>query len=140
MKQLWLLSLAVTLSHCSAVVKGSALSSIPQNERFFLSTGPAPLPHRTLGFLQIRGYGVQVAGFVEGGDHQIDGAIRGSLMQEAAAMGGTGVVNIEFLDENPSTDSERVSKAMDAASRLINGKSPDIESRYITVTGEVIAF
>ncbi len=140
MKRICLLLSLCLLPGCSAVVYGGALTSVPQNEPFFLSTGGSPKPFRTLGFVQVLGFGVQVAGVVEGGEAQFDSTIRGSLVREAMAMGGNGVINIEFLDENPATDSEKISRAMSAVQNAGQGKSPDVTGRYVTVVGEVIAF
>jgi hypothetical protein len=128
---------------CNAVSSGSSLSNVPapKGNTVFLTTGPSPRPFKTLGFVQIRGYGVQVAGFADVGDADLDKTIKGSLANEAAKMGGNGVIHIEFLDENPSTDAERVQAAMQQAQNFAQRK-PELEKkdRYVTVVGEVVQF
>ncbi|MBM4358737.1 MAG: hypothetical protein FJ096_11590 [Deltaproteobacteria bacterium] len=130
-------------SGCNAVSSGSALSSVPapKSNTVFLTTGDAPRPFKTLGFVQIRGYGVQVAGFADVGDADLDKTIKGALANEAAKMGGQAVIHIEFLDENPSTDAERVQAAMQQVQNLAQRK-PEVEKkdRYVTVVGEVVQF
>lgn len=56
-------------------------------------------------------------------------------------MGGQGVINIEFLDENPSTDVEKAQRAYNTVTSALSG-NPRIETkeRYVTVSGEVIVF
>ena len=128
---------------CNAVTRGSRLSSNPPDgQGIFLSTGGSPKRYRTLGFVQIRGYGVEVAGFADVGDAQLDGTVKGTLAREAARMGGNGVVNIEFYDENPSTDIERANAAATSVSNVLagQGKGPETKDRYVTVSGEVIQF
>jgi hypothetical protein len=136
--------LAASLLGCSAVTRGGALSSIPAStERgMFLSTGGAPGRYTTVGFVQVRGYGVQVAGYQEAGHATLDGPIRGALAAEASRMGGNGVIHIEFLDENPSTDFERAQAAAQSIQNLASGRGGGVETkdRYVTVTGEVIRF
>lgn len=137
-----LLPLLLLLSGCTVVVRGSPLSARDEKSRaVYLSTGGTRRPYQTLGFAQIRGYGVEVGGVVDVGDAALDSTIRGTLAHEAARMGGDGVLFIEFLDENPSTGSERASNAMSTLSSFQSGsvqvKSKD---RYVTVTGEVIRF
>ena len=73
------------------------------------TTGNAPRPFRTVGFAQVTGYGVTVAGMSDVGEAGLDGAIRGKLSQVAAEMGGDGVIHIDFIDESPPTEVERVS-------------------------------
>lgn len=129
------------LAGCNAVVRGTRLSNAPNDaQSMFLSTGGAQQRYRTLGFVQIRGYGVEIAGMAHLGDAQLDGTIKGSLATEAARMGGNGVINIEFLDENPSTDVERASAAYNSVGNMLAGKGPESKDRWVTVTGEVIQF
>ncbi len=71
-----------------------------------------------MGFVQVRGYGVQVAGYATVGDAQLDGTLRGALVTEALRLGGNGVVHIEFEDENPSTEYE---KAVAMTNSVTNG-------------------
>ena len=136
-----ILLLALAATGCNAVSRGSRLSSWPHDgQGMFLSTGGSPKRYKTLGFVQVRGYGVEIAGFADVGDAQLDGTIKGTLAREAARMGGNGVVNIEFLDENPSTDLDRASAAANSITNLASSKSPENKERYVTVTGEVIQF
>jgi len=129
---------------CNAVVKGSRLSNNPPDGQggMYLTTGGSPKRYKTLGFVQIRGYGVEVAGFADVGDANLDGTIKGTLAREAARMGGNGVINIEFYDENPSTDLERMNAAATSVTNIAagQGKGPEQKDRYVTVTGEVIQF
>ncbi len=134
----------VWLAGCGALVRGPALSGKPadtSDRSVYLSTGGPNRPFRTLGFVQIRGYGVNVAGIADVGQTALEGTIRGYLVEEARKLGGDGVVNIEFLDENPQTDFERVNAAAQTASSVAGGK-PQVQTteRYVTVTGEVIQF
>ena len=127
---------------CNAVSRGSKLSDRPHSGKgLFLSTGGSPRPFRTLGFVQLTGYGVTVAGFADMGDAALDGAIKGKLADEALKMGGDGVIHIEFTDENPPTDVER---AMDFTETLTTGLQGRGEiktrNRSVVVTGEVIEF
>jgi hypothetical protein len=133
---------AAATGGCNAIVQGSKLSDVPvQGKTVFLSTGGAPKPYRTLGFIQVRGYGVEVAGFADIGDAQLDGTIKGTLADEAAEMGGQGVINIEFHDENPSTDLGRLGRAAETAQSVAKGEGEvKTKERYVTVTGEVIQF
>jgi hypothetical protein len=135
-------SLVLGLLGCSAVSKGSALSAVPSREPgMFVSTGGAPAPYVTLGFVQVRGYGVQVAGFADVGHATLDGPIRNALLAEAARMGGNGVIHVEFLDENPSTEIERAQAAANSIQNLASGRGGvEQKDRYVTVTGEVIRF
>lgn len=137
-----LLALALASTGCSVVVHGSKLSDRPDDGRsIYLSTGGSPRPFRTLGFAQIRGYGVEIAGALDVGDAALDGAIKGSLAATAARMGGDGVVNIEFLDENPSTPVERGQALASSIGNIASGRQgPETKDRYVTVTGEVIKF
>lgn len=136
-----LIALAFALTACNATVHGSRLSNVPiDTGGIFLSTGGAPKAFRSIGFVQVRGYGVEIAGMADVGDSNLDGTIRGSLAAEAARMGGQGVINIEFEDENPSTELERAQRAMGTVSNLLSGRGPETKDRYVTVTGEVIQF
>jgi hypothetical protein len=137
-----LTALGLASMGCNAVVAGGALSSPPpQGNALYLSTGGSPKKYRTLGFIQVRGYGVQMAGFADAGNANLDATIRGTLAEEAVKLGGHGVINIEFLDENPQTDAERINDAMKTAQNLANGKAKiETKDRYVTVTGEVIEF
>ncbi len=142
MSRLALLLALLTLCGCNAVVRGARLSSVPPvGERMFLSTGTAPRKFRTLGFLQVRGYGQEWAGYGDVGDAQLSGTIHNALAQEAARMGGQGVINIEFRDENPSTDVERAQRAINTVTSVLSGNGGlETKDRYVTVTGEVIVF
>lgn len=134
---------AALLAGCNAVSSGSALSSVPAppGNTVFLTTGDSPRPFKTLGFVQVRGYGVQVAGYVDAGDADLDTTIKGALANEAAKMGGHGVVHIEFLDENPSTDAERMQAAAKQVQNIANGKAKvEKKDRYVTAVGEVVQF
>ncbi len=140
MKRLWLISL-VALSSCTAIVKGGKLSNLPEEPKgIFLSTGMPQRPFKTVGFIQVRGYGVQIAGFADVGDAALDGVIRGTLATEAAKLGAHGVVNIEFLDENPSTNAEKAQAASASVTNFLSGRGPETKDRYVTVTGELIQF
>ena len=136
-------AMTFAVTGCNAVSSGTALSSVPYapNSRVFLTTGDAPKKYRTLGFVQVRGYGVEVAGLADVGNAGLDTTIKGALAEEAAKMGGNGVVHIEFLDENPSTDMERIQAAVQTAQSFTTNK-PKVEQkdRYVTVSGEVILF
>jgi hypothetical protein len=141
-KRLLLLAALLSLPACNAVVLGVRLSSVPQTDNgMFLSTGSSPRKFRTLGFVQVRGYGQEWGGYGNLGDAQLDGTIHNALAKEAARMGGQGVINIEFLDENPSTEVEKAQRAYNTVASALSG-NPQIESkdRYVTVTGEVIVF
>ena len=70
----------------------------------FMTTGNAPRPYRTLGFAQVTGYGVTVAGMSDVGEAGLDGTIRGTLVPGGPNMGGDGVIHIDFVDENPPTE------------------------------------
>lgn len=137
-----LLALLLLGAGCNAVVRGSRLSSVPPTDSgLYMSTGTSPRKFRTVGFVQIRGYGQEWGGYGDIGDAQLDGTIHNALAKEAARMGGQGVINIEFLDENPSTDVEKAQRAYNTVTSALSG-SPRIETkeRYVTVTGEVIVF
>ena len=139
-KLLLLLSAALILfgGGCNAIVRGGPLSSVPHdNHGVFLTTGDPPAKYKTHGFVQIRGYGVAIAGLTEVGDAQLNGTIRGTLATEATKMGGTGVIHIEFEDENPQNDAE---KAQDAYNSFRRNGSIQTKDRYVTVTGEVVQF
>jgi hypothetical protein len=130
------------LTGCNAVVRGTRLSSVPQfDNAMFLSTGGTPRKFRTVGFVQICGYGQEWGGYGDIGDAQLDGTIHNALQKEAARMGGQGVINIEFLDENPSTDVERAQRAFNTVNAVLSGSGQiQTKERYVTVTGEVIVF
>lgn len=128
---------------CGVVVKGGPLSHRPDTGRgLYLTTGGSPKPFKTLGFIQVRGYGVNVAGVTDVGDAALDGTIKGALANEAAKMGGHGVINIEFLDENPQTPAERAQSFANSINSSVETGTPQIETRdrWVTVTGEVIQF
>lgn len=144
MRLLLLLPL-VLATGCGATVRGSPLSSRPPEaeagRRIYLSTGAAPRPYRTLGFAQVTGYGATVAGFSDVGEAGLDGTIHGMLSQVAAQMGGDGVINIEFIDENPPTEAERVSDLSESVTGALSGKGQiKTRNRAVVVTGEVIQF
>ncbi|MBN1210248.1 MAG: hypothetical protein JXB05_35680 [Myxococcaceae bacterium] len=133
----------VLATGCGATVRGSPLSDRPftDGRGLYLSTGGAPRPYRTLGFAQVTGYGVTVAGVSDLGEAGLDGAIRGTLSQVAARMGGDGVIHIEFTDENPPTDAERISDLSETVSSVASGKGEvKTRKRSVVVTGEVIQF
>lgn len=128
---------------CSAVSHGSKLSDGASDDGrgLYLSTGGAPRPYRTVGFAQVLGYGVTVAGVSDLGEAAIDGTIKKSLVDTALRMGGHGVINIEFEDQNPPTGVERAADLTESitnvASRQGGVKTRD---RTVIVTGEVIQF
>jgi len=142
--RLLLLIPLVLATGCGATVRGSPLSNRPPDENargMFLSTGTAPGPYRTLGFAQVTGYGVTVAGFSDVGEAGLDGTIRGTLSQVAARMGGDGVIHIEFIDENPPTEVERISDLAGSVSSAAQGRGEiKTRNRSVIVTGEVIQF
>ncbi len=144
MRTLCTLALAGLLAGCGVVVKSGPLSSRPGvgQKGIYLTTGGSPRPFRTLGFAQIRGYGVNVAGMADVGDAALDGTIRGRLAEEAAKMGGDAVINIEFIDENPQTPAERAAAAANTVNRSMESGTPQVETkdRWVTVTGEIIQF
>jgi hypothetical protein len=131
---------------CGAVVRGGPLSDRggASRDRIYLTTSGSPRPFKTLGFAQIRGYGVTVAGFADVGEAALDHTIKGRLAEEAVKMGGDGVINIEFLDENPPTDADRISDAANTVNSFQNpGQGgPQVKSRdrFVTVTGEIVKF
>ena len=88
MRLLLLVALALATG-CGATVRGSPLSSRPGTDGrgVFMTTGNAPRPYRTLGFAQVTGYGVTVAGMSDVGEAGLDGTIRGTLSQVAAEHG-----------------------------------------------------
>jgi len=127
---------------CTAITGGGPLSSRPAaGNQVFLSTGAAQRPYVTLGFVQVTGFGNQVAGVVDIGDAQIDGTIKGAIVDAAIKMGGDGVINIEFLDENPQTPAERAKDLADSLAVDRNGRR-EIKTRWRSVhaKGEVIRF
>jgi hypothetical protein len=132
----------LSLLGCQAVVRGGKLSDRPDDGRgIYLSTGGSPRPFRTLGFIQITGEGRMYAGTLDVGDASLDGVVRGALAAEASRMGGHGVINIEFLDENPPTGFERVSDAVSTTLNLASGEvQVEERRRTVMVTGEVIQF
>jgi len=144
MRLLLLLSLVALATGCGATVRGSPLSNRPPDDNVrgvFLSTGTAPRPYRTVGFAQVTGYGVTVAGFSDVGEAGLDGTIRGTLSQVASRMGGDGVINIEFIDENPPTEVERVTDLSNTLSSAASGRGEvKTRNRSVVVTGEVIQF
>lgn len=127
---------------CTAVVRGSPLSPRPfDNKGIYLSTGTSPRPYKTLGFIQVTGYGVEVAGAATVGDSGLDSVIRGTLAKEAAKMGADGVIHIRFLDENPSTPVERVQAAAKSIQNVTSGQGGvETKNRTVIATGEIIAF
>ncbi|WP_224248868.1 hypothetical protein [Hyalangium gracile] len=143
MRLLLLVSL-VLATGCGATVRGSPLSSRPSAEDgrgIFLTTGHSPRPYRTVGFAQVTGYGVTVAGVSDMGEAGLDSTIRGTMAQVAAQMGGDGVIHIEFLDENPPTEIERISDLSETVSNVASGKGEvKTRNRSVIVTGEVIQF
>jgi hypothetical protein len=129
-------------SACTAVVQSGPLSARPaQGQQVFLSTGAAQRPYQTLGFVQATGFGNQVAGVVDIGDAQIDGTIKGALVNAAVKMGGDGIINIEFLDENPQTPAERAGDLVESLKANRQGRQ-EIKTRWRSVhaKGEVIRF
>lgn len=134
----------VLATGCGATVRGSPLSDRPPSDGrgIYLSTGGAPRPYRTLGFAQVTGYGVTVAGVSDVGEAGLDGTIRGTLSQVAAKMGGDGVIHIEFNDENPPTDVERAAELAESISNVASGNAEGVKTRNrsVIVTGEVIQF
>ena len=140
---LLLFAAVVPLIGCSAVVRGQRLSSRSDDtgQGVYLSTGGSPRPYRTLGFIQITGEGRTVAGMVDVGDAGLDGVIRGTMAQEASKLGGDGVIHIEFLDENPQTDYERLQQAAQTVNSLASGQGQvEQRRRTVVVTGEIIKF
>lgn len=133
-----LAALLILGSGCTAVVRGSPLSSPAEatGGRLYLSTGSSPRPYRTLGFIQVRGYGVEFAGVAQVGDAALDHTLQGVLATEAAKLGGDGVIHIVFLDENPTTPAERAS----AMANTVSSGQVEQKARYVSVTGEVIQF
>lgn len=143
-RPLWLLATAALLPllGCKAVVRGGKLSDRPADDHgLYISTGGSPRPFRTLGFIQVTGEGRTYAGALDVGDANLDGVVRGVLAEQAARMGGHGVINIEFLDENPPTDYERITDAMNTAAHIATGQGQlEERRRTVVVTGEVIQF
>ncbi|HLL52847.1 MAG TPA: hypothetical protein VK447_04820 [Myxococcaceae bacterium] len=127
---------------CGAVVRGGRLSDRPDTGRggIFLSTGGSPKPYQTVGFIQVTGEGRTIAGMVDVGDIGLDGVVKGTLAQEAFKMGGEGVINIEFEDENPPTGYERAQEAAQAVQNAFAGEPQEARRRTVVVTGEVIRF
>ena len=128
---------------CSAVSNGTKLSDRPPEggRGLYLSTGGAPRPYRTVGFAQVLGYGVTVAGASDLGDAALDSTIKKSLVDTALRMGGDGIINIEFEDENPPTAVERASDLSQSISNAASGRGGvKTRGRSVVVTGEVIQF
>ena len=128
---------------CNAVSYGARLSDRPSQEgrRLYLSTGGAPRAYRTLGFAQVTGYGVTVAGLADVGNAAIDNTIQGALVDTALRMGGDGVIYIEFEDDNPPTDVERASDLSESLRGSFRGQGGvKTRNRKVLVTGEVIQF
>jgi hypothetical protein len=142
--RLLLLVALVLATGCGATVRGAPLSNRPSTgdgRGIFLSTGNAPRPYRTLGFAQVTGYGVTVAGLSDVGEAGLNGTIRGTLSQVAANMGGNGVIHIEFIDENPPTEADRISDLSQTVSGVASGTGEvKTRNRAVVVTGEVIQF
>lgn len=128
---------------CGAVSHGSKLSDHPPEggRGLYLSTGGSPRPYRTLGFAQVLGYGVTVAGVSDVGEAAIDGVIKKSLVDTALRMGGDGVIHIEFEDQNPPTGVERAADLSESISGVASGQGGvKLRDRTVLVTGEVIQF
>lgn len=128
---------------CNAVSHGSRLSDRPPHtgRGLYLSTGGSPWPFRTIGFAQITGYGVTVAGVTDVGNAAIDQSIQGALADAALRMGGDGVIHIEFEDQNPPSDVERASDLSESISNGLRGQGGvKTRDRHVIVTGEVIQF
>jgi hypothetical protein len=136
--------LAAVASGCGAISRGGKLSNRGQVEQtIYLTTGGSPRRFRTLGFAQVRGYGVEVAGMAQVGHAALDPTIKGVLATEAARMGGDAVIHIEFWDENPTTEAERVQAVADTAASFTDpSRTPEVKQkdRYVTATGEIIQF
>lgn len=133
----------LTCGGCGAVSRGSRLSDRPprpDTRSLYLSTGGSPRPFRTLGFAQITGHGVTVAGYSDVGSAAIDDVIQRALVDEARKMGGDGVIHIDFEDENPPTDVERASDLSQSFSGALRGQGVKTRSRDVVVTGEIIQF
>jgi len=129
--------LFLLLAGCGAVEHGSRLSDRPEpGPGVYLSTGGSPRPFRTLGFAQVTGVGVALAGVVDVGDAVLDGAIRGTMSEVARQMGGDGVIHIEFTDLNPQTPAERASALVNS----MRSRSVSTQNRSLLVTGEIIQF
>lgn len=132
----------VVASACTAIVGSSPLSPRPHiSNQMFLSTGGTTRPYTTIGFVQATGFGNQVAGVIDVGDAQIDSTVRGALAQAAAKMGGHGVINIEFEDENPQTPADRMQDLAESAQQ-VGRRGGEVKTRWRSVhaTGEVIKF
>ncbi|MET0401566.1 MAG: hypothetical protein ABW123_04145 [Cystobacter sp.] len=128
---------------CNAVSYGSKLTDRPPQEGrgLYLSTGGSPWAFRTLGFAQVTGYGVTVAGVSDVGNAAIDPALKGALVDAALRMGGDGVINIEFEDLNPPSDMERASDLSESISNGLSGQGGvKTRDRSVLVTGEIIQF
>ncbi len=142
-KYILLLSVALALgTGCTAVAQSGPLSSRPfEGTQVFLSTGASPRPYQTIGFVQATGFGNQVAGVMDIGDAQIDGTIKGALVNAAIKLHGDGIINIEFLDENPQTPAEKAGDLSDSLSVNRNGRR-EVKTRWRSVRakGEVIRF
>jgi hypothetical protein len=128
---------------CSAISYGSNLTDRPPQEGrgLYLSTGGSPWPFRTLGFAQVTGYGVTVAGVSDLGNAAIDPVLKGGLVDAALKMGGDGVIHIEFEDQDPPSDVERASDLSESISNGLNGQGGvTTRNRAVLVTGEIIQF
>jgi hypothetical protein len=134
---------------CTVVVVGPPLSHRPApgdavearaTQGIYLSTGGAPRPYRTLGFAQVLGYGVLAAGVVEVGDATLGRAVHDGLLRAARELGGDGVINIEFHDENPPTDYDRATQAVNTINALARRQQPEEKRRTVVVTGEIVRF
>jgi hypothetical protein len=57
-------------------------------------------------------------------------------------MGGDGVIHIEFNDENPPTDADRISDLSESVSNVLSGSGEGVKTRNreVVVTGEIIQF
>ncbi|MDF1562322.1 MAG: hypothetical protein P1V51_04720 [Deltaproteobacteria bacterium] len=127
---------------CTAVVHGAPLSGRSAQPRgVYLSTGGSPRPYRTLGFIQVTGYGVEVAGVANAGDAALDSVLQTTLSHEAAKMGADGIIHITFLDENPSTPLEKYQSAARSVQNIASGTGGvETKNRTVHATGELIVF
>lgn len=138
-----LLGASIAVTACTAVVGSSPLSGRPDlSNRMFLSTGGTARPHRTIGFVQVTGFGNEVAGVIDIGDAQVDSTVRGALADAAVRLGGQGVINIEFLDENPRTPAEKGASFANSVQSTGRHGQAEVENHWRSVVawGEVIQF